>query len=51
VTVIGDGRGQPIHFSGDKLSDKEAIIKAGMELDVPNTINETRNALGNKVFE
>jgi hypothetical protein len=51
VTVVGDGSSDPMHFSGDKLSNRAELIKAGAELGLPNVIKDTRDTLGGKVFE
>ena len=51
VTVIGDGSSEPTHFSGDKLSNRAELIKVGADLGLPNLIKDTRDTLGNKVFE
>ena len=51
VVIVGDGSGDPIHISGDKLSDRVELIKIGKESGMPNAVRETRTSLGNKIFE
>ena len=51
VVIVGDGSGDPVHISGDKLSDKAELTKIGMESGMPKAVRETRTSLGNKIFE
>ncbi len=51
MTVVGDGSGLPVVLSGDKLGDREALLKAGKERSQPKNIADTRKQLGDKVFE
>ena len=51
VTFIGDGTSNPVHVSGDKLSNKDELIKIGTELSLPSHISQTRNKLGDRIFE
>lgn len=51
VVFVGDGSGDPVHISGDKLSDNAELVKIGEELALPKAVKETRTSLGGKVFE
>lgn len=51
VTVYGDGKQEMKVFSGDKLNDKEQMIGCASELEVPDAIKNTRQALGKAVFD
>jgi hypothetical protein len=50
VTIIGDGRMNPVTIAGDKLSNTQAIIDVGREVVLPASIRETQKALSKKVF-
>ena len=49
--MYGDGSDTPVHFSGDKLQNREVLVNAGKELPLPQAINQTKATLGGKVFE
>jgi hypothetical protein len=51
VTLVGDGTEWSVGLSGDKLGDKEVIIRAGKENQELKPISDTRKKLGEKVFE
>ena len=50
VTYIGDGSGDPVHITGDKLSEKDEVTRIATGLSLPKVIKETRNALGEQIF-
>ncbi len=51
MVVIGDGSKPPVHFSGDKLGKQDEMIQGGKDLELPTSIKDTRQMLGEKVFE
>ena len=50
VTVIGDGSQPPTVIAGDKLNDKDTLIKLGKEAVLPQAIGKVGDALSDKVF-
>ncbi|XP_046374284.1 circularly permutated Ras protein 1-like isoform X1 [Haliotis rufescens] len=50
VTVIGDGTEEETSVAGDKLTNREALVKLGKDLNTPKSIKETRKCLGDKLF-
>ena len=50
MKVTGDGTGEEVTVSGQKLMDKEELTKVGTELPCPKPIKETRASLGDKIF-
>jgi hypothetical protein len=50
VTVIGDGSQPPTIIAGDKLSDKNTLIKLGKEAVLPQAIGKVGATLSDKVF-
>jgi len=50
VKVIGDGTGEEVTVSGQKLTNKEELTQVGTDLACPKAIKETRAALGEKIF-
>lgn len=50
VSVIGDGTGEVVTVSGQKLTDREELSKVGSELTLPRSIREVRASLGEKIF-
>lgn len=50
VTVIGDGKETPVTVAGNKLTDKEELVKIGQDLKMPIAVKESRKQLGEQVF-
>ncbi|XP_046583394.1 circularly permutated Ras protein 1-like [Haliotis rubra] len=50
VTVIGDGTEEETSVVGDKLTNREVLVKLGKDLNTPKSIKETRKCLGDKLF-
>ena len=48
--MIGDGSQLPVVIAGDKLGDKDALIKAGKEVVLPTAVGTVCDALSAKVF-
>jgi hypothetical protein len=48
--VIGDGSQPPTIIAGDKLSDKNTLIKLGKEAVLPQAIGKVGATLSDKVF-
>ena len=51
VTVIGDGTGEEIVVSGQKLLDKDELLKVGAELACPKAVKDTRKSLEEKLYK
>lgn len=51
VTVIGDGKSDPVTIAGDKLGNKDTLQTIAGEQSLPAAIKVTRKSLGEKVFE
>ncbi|XP_069130895.1 circularly permutated Ras protein 1-like [Argopecten irradians] len=51
VVVVGDGKTTPVVIAGDKLTEKEELVKIGTDLPVPGDIKSTRSILSSKIFE
>ena len=49
--VVGDGSQEPVTIAGDKLKNQEQLVQIGSELVMPKTVKESRQPLGDKVFE
>ena len=49
--MIGDGKGEPVNITGDKLNDMEKLKTIAQELPNPESIKATRQSLGMKLFE
>ncbi|XP_067676660.1 circularly permutated Ras protein 1-like [Haliotis asinina] len=50
VTVIGDGTEEETSVAGDKLTNREVLVKLGKDLNTPKPIKDTRKSLGDKLF-
>ncbi|XP_076466661.1 uncharacterized protein LOC143297936 [Babylonia areolata] len=50
VSVIGDGTGEPVSVSGQKLTNQEELTKVGLELPLPKAVKDVRESLGEKIF-
>lgn len=48
--MIGDGTQAAVCISGDKLKDKEALVKAGSDIQAPKAVKDSGPALSDKVF-
>lgn len=51
VTLIGDGKSNPVSIAGDKLGKKDTLKTIAAEQTLPAAIKTTRKSLGEKVFE
>ncbi|XP_060063644.1 circularly permutated Ras protein 1-like [Ylistrum balloti] len=51
VVVVGDGKSTPVVIAGDKLTEKEELVKIGTDLPCPGDIRTTRATLSTKIFE
>lgn len=51
VTVIGDGKTEPVSIAGDKLGNKDTLKALACEQPVPESIKNTRKQLGEKLFD
>lgn len=51
VTVIGDGKIDPVSIAGDKLGKKEQLKALASDQPFPDAIKNTRKQLGEKLFE
>ncbi|XP_033741232.1 circularly permutated Ras protein 1-like [Pecten maximus] len=51
VVVVGDGKTTPVVIAGDKLTEKEELVKIGTDLPAPGDIRTTRSTLSAKIFE
>ena len=49
--MVGDASAPELVVAGDKLGDREALLKVAEEVTQPNSIKDSRNVLGDKVFE
>ncbi|KAL8595082.1 hypothetical protein ACOMHN_019120 [Nucella lapillus] len=50
VCVIGDGTGEVVTVSGQKLTNQEELMKVGSQLPLPKPIQDVRASLGDKIF-
>lgn len=50
MTVIGDGSQPPTVIAGDKLSDKDTLVRLGKEAGLPQAIDKVGDTLSDKVF-
>lgn len=51
VTVIGDGKSDPVSIAGDKLGNKDTLKTIAGEQTLPAAVKTTRKSLGEKLFE
>lgn len=51
VTVIGDGKGDPVSIAGDKLTSKDTLRSIAAEQPFPDAIKNSRQHLGQKLFD
>ncbi|KAL4233133.1 hypothetical protein ACF0H5_007818 [Mactra antiquata] len=51
VTVFGDGKTDPLGIVGDKLGNKDTLKSIATEQPFPESIKNTRQQLGQKLFE
>ncbi|CAH1778659.1 unnamed protein product [Owenia fusiformis] len=51
VCVIGDGTNEPVTIAGDKLSNKEELIKIGAEAPLPQPIKDSKHILSDKIYQ
>lgn len=50
VTIIGDGFGQPVVVTGDKLEDYEGLLEEGVKYQISNPISKSKDALLKKLY-
>lgn len=51
VSVVGDGKSDPVSIAGDKLSNRDTLESIATEQAIPESIKSTRQKLGEKLFE
>ncbi|XP_053396238.1 uncharacterized protein LOC123552632 [Mercenaria mercenaria] len=51
VTVIGDGKVDPVAIAGDKLGNQDTLKTLAKEQPFPEAIKNTRQQLGQKLFD
>ena len=51
VTVVGDGKVDPVAIAGDKLGNEATLKTLALEQAFPDAIKNTRQHLGKKLFE
>jgi len=51
VTIIGDGKGDPVNLAGDKLANMDNLKKIAEEQTSPEPIKSSRQQLSKKLFE
>ncbi|XP_021354035.1 circularly permutated Ras protein 1-like [Mizuhopecten yessoensis] len=51
VVVLGDGKTTPVTIAGDKLTEREELVKIGSDLPCPGDIKSARSTLSTKIFE
>ena len=51
MIVVGDGKSEPQHFSGDKLSNYEELLDAGKQLTTPHAAETSQHRLTDRLFE
>eukprot|EP00118_Oscarella_pearsei_P025546 m.308356 g.308356 ORF g.308356 m.308356 type:complete len:751 (+) comp43845_c0_seq1:107-2359(+) len=50
VTVLGDGSGTPLVIAGDKMADKDELMRLGSEANLPQKVGHMGKSLSEKVF-